>query len=65
MKKDFITPLAALIFGLCVYAFLLANGIFKGEFENEPIAWYILAKGMYCAATLVLFQKILNAVEKR
>jgi hypothetical protein len=65
MNKDFVTILAALVFGLCVYAFLLANNLFKGEFSNEPLSWYILAKGMYCAATLVLFQRILNAIEKK
>ena len=43
-----------IIFLICVYSFLLGNKVFEGEFENEPIPWYFLAKGLFCGIALYL-----------
>ena len=51
-----------IVFLLCVYAFLLGNKVFDGKFENEAIAWYILAKGIFCAVALVALSRILDGV---
>ena len=45
-------PAALIVFVICVYAFLLGNKVFDGKFENEAIAWYILAKGIFCSVAL-------------
>ena len=42
-------PAAMIVFVLCVYTFLLGNKVFDGRLENEAIAWYILAKGIFCS----------------
>ncbi len=56
---------ASSVFLICVYAFLLGNGIFEGKFENEEIAWYFLAKGIFCAVSLYLTYRIIALLEKR
>ena len=33
------------VMAICVYSFLLGNDVFKGEFGNDTLAWYFLAKG--------------------
>ena len=56
-----LVPFAAMIILLiCVYAFLLGNGVFKGKFENEPIPWYFLAKGIFCSLALYLWVRVLE-----
>jgi hypothetical protein len=39
------SPAAVVVLFLRIYAFLLGNKVFEGKFENEAIAWHILAKG--------------------
>jgi hypothetical protein len=51
--KSVAVPAAVIVFVLCVYAFLLGNEVFDGKFKNEAIAWYILAKGIFCSVALV------------
>jgi hypothetical protein len=46
----------------CAYAFLLGNKVLDGKFENEAIAWYILAKGIFCSVALIALSGILNGI---
>lgn len=55
MKLRGVVSIAAiLVFGICVYSFLLGNNVFGGKFENEAIPWYFLAKGLFCSVALYL-----------
>ena len=45
---------------ICIYAFLLGNKVFDGKFENEAIAWYILAKGIFCCVALIALARIVD-----
>ena len=58
-------PAAFVVLVICVYAFLLGNKVFSGKFENEAIAWYILAKGIFCAVSLVASARILDVLIER
>jgi hypothetical protein len=60
--KSVAMPAALIVFVLCVYAFLLGNKVFEGKFENEAIAWYILAKGIFCSVALVALSRILDGI---
>ena len=60
--KSVAMPAAVIVFVLCVYAFLLGNKVFDGKFENEAIAWYILAKGIFCSVALVALSRILDGI---
>ena len=62
--KKMIAVAGVVVFFICVYSFLLGNGVFGGKFENDPISWYILAKGIYCGASLYLFALILEAIRE-
>jgi len=53
---------AWLVFLICGYTFLLGNKVFEGRFDNDPISWYFLAKGVFCALALYLLVHILEAV---
>ena len=53
---------ALVVLLMCIYAFFLGNKIFDGKFENEAIAWYILAKGIFCSVALVALSRILDGV---
>jgi len=52
---------AVIILAICVYAFLLWNGVFSGTVENEPIPWYFLAKGIFCSLALYLWVSVLGS----
>lgn len=58
-------PAALFVLVLCVYAFLLGNKVFDGKFENEPIFWYILAKGVFCFVSLIATARILDVLIER
>ncbi len=64
MKKQKIIVKVAgvIVFLICLYAFFLGNKIFSGQFENDGIAWYFLAKGVFCSISLFLSVYILEAV---
>lgn len=64
MKKAIVRMLGLIVFGICLYAFLLGNGVFKGKFDTDPIAWYFLAKGIFCSASLFLSADILEAIKR-
>jgi fucose 4-O-acetylase-like acetyltransferase len=58
-------PAAVIVLVLCIYAFLLGNKVFQGKFENEPILWYILAKGIFCFVSLIATARILDVLIDR
>ena len=60
--KSVAIPAALVVFVLCGYAFLLGNEVFDGKFKNEAIAWYILAKGIFCSVALVALSRILDGI---
>lgn len=51
---------AFIVLLICVHAFLLGNGVFRGKFENEPIPWYFLAKGIFCSLGLYLRVRVIE-----
>jgi hypothetical protein len=61
-----IRPLAStaalVVLLMCIYAFRLGNKVFDGKFENEAIAWSILAKGIFCSVALVALSRILDGI---
>lgn len=60
-----IVPLAAIVvFTLCTYAFMLGNKMFEGRFENDPVSWYFLAKGIFCGLSLYLSCLVLETLQK-
>ncbi|MFH0977065.1 MAG: LCI fold-containing protein [Spirochaetota bacterium] len=61
LKKTVIIA-SIVVFIICFYSFLLGNGVFAGKFENESIAWYILAKGIFCSLVLYLLARIIEAI---
>ena len=65
MLKKIVNGSAVIVFVICVYAFLLGNKIFEGRFENDPISWYFLAKGIFCGLSLYLSYLVLEALRKK
>lgn len=59
LKKS-VSIAALMVLLICIYAFLLGNGVFNGEFQNEYIAWYFLAKGIFCSIALYLWAEVLE-----
>jgi hypothetical protein len=53
---------AIVVLLICIYSFLLLNGVFKGKFDNDPIGWYFLAKGIFCSLTLYLLVRVLEGL---
>jgi hypothetical protein len=62
--KQFILLAAILVFGICLYSFLLGNEVFEGQFKNESFAWYFLAKGIFCSLSLYLSADIVEILRK-
>jgi hypothetical protein len=62
--KRFISSAAIVVFLICVYSFLLGNEVFEGKFKNDAIAWYFLAKGIFCSLALWLLVKIFDSMRK-
>ena len=58
--KKFVSVAAVIVLLLCIYSFLLGNKVFEGNFSNDAISWYILAKGIFCSLALYLFVRILE-----
>ena len=54
---------AVVVLLICLYAFLLGNKVFEGKFENDAIAWYFAAKGIFCSTSLFLSLDIIDAVK--
>ena len=58
--KAVVSAAAVIVFLICTYTFLLGNKVFEGKFANEVIAWYFLAKGIFCSLALYLLVRILE-----
>jgi hypothetical protein len=56
---------AVVVLMICIYAFLLGNEIFEGKFQNDPISWYFLAKGIFCSLSLYLSYRIIEIFTKK
>jgi len=56
---------AVTVLVICIYAFLLGSEVFEGNFKTDPIAWYILAKGIFCSVSLVASSRILDTLLER
>ncbi len=59
--KMFVSVAAIVVLVICIYSFLLGNKVFEGSFENDAVAWYFLAKGIFCSLALYLLVGILEA----
>ena len=60
--KKIVSLAAIVVFFICLYSFMLTNGAFSGKFDNDPIGWYMLAKGIFCSLTLYLLVRVLEFV---
>jgi hypothetical protein len=60
--KKIVSLAAIVVFFICLYSFMLANGAFSGRFDNDPIGWYILAKGIFCSLALYLLVRLLEVL---
>jgi hypothetical protein len=58
--KKIVSLAAIVVFFICLYSFMLANGAFSGRFDNDPIGWYFLAKGIFCSLALYLLVRVLE-----
>lgn len=56
MKLNKIVHLASICVG---------NKIFTGKFENDPIAWYFLAKGIFCSFSLELSYMLIETIKRK
>jgi hypothetical protein len=56
---------AIVVLAICVYAFLMGSDVLKGDFKSEPIAWYLLAKGIFCSISLALSVRVLEVLRER
>jgi hypothetical protein len=56
---------ALIVFSICVYTFLLGNESFKGNFANDGVSWYFLAKGLFCSSALYLLVLILEQLQNK
>ncbi|MFH1359794.1 MAG: hypothetical protein ABIJ41_02000 [Candidatus Omnitrophota bacterium] len=65
MLKTIVVICAVIVFSICLYSFLLGNGVFKGDFDNEALSWYFLAKGIFCGLSLYLSYLIIESLKKR
>jgi hypothetical protein len=60
--KKIVSMAAIVVFFICLYSFMLTNGAFSGKFDNDPIGWYFLAKGIFCSLTLYLLVRVLEVL---
>ena len=63
--KKIVIISAIIVFIICFYTFLLGNEVFEGKFENDGIAWYFLAKGIFCSLVLFLLYKIVELLSSK
>ena len=62
--KLFVLIVAVIVLLICVYSFLLGNNVFEGEFENDALGWYFLAKGLFCSLSLLSISSNSRYIEK-
>lgn len=54
-----------IVFAICIYSFLGGNEVFGGKFKNDYIAWYFLAKGIFCSLALYLLMRVLEVLSRK
>jgi hypothetical protein len=55
---------ALMVFLICLYTFFLGNKTFQGQFDNDGLSWYFLAKGIFCSISLMLSVRLLEAISQ-
>ena len=71
--KVIVYTASLVIFGICLYSFLLGNGVSDffvprsadtppPTFKNDPISWYFLAKGLFCSLSLYLSVTLIDTI---
>lgn len=63
--KRITSAAAIMVMAICFYTFLLGNNVFAGKFSNDGMAWYFLAKGIYCSLTMYLLALVLEMLHDR
>jgi hypothetical protein len=63
--KKITTAAAIAVMAICFYTFLLGNNVFAGKFSNDGMAWYFLAKGIYCSLTMYLLALVLEMLHNK
>jgi hypothetical protein len=64
MLKKIVIAAAIVVFSICLYLFILGNEIYAGEFKNDPLSWYFLAKGIFCSLSLYLSYLFIETLKK-
>ena len=62
LGKPMVYTTAAVVLALCVYAFSLDTKLTLGKFKVDPLGVYFLAKGIFCAMSLILTYAVLEAL---
>ena len=62
LGKPAVYTVAAVVFSMCAYAYCRGTGLLEGRYKEDPLALYFLAKGIFCAMSLVLTHAVLEAV---
>jgi hypothetical protein len=55
---------AAVVWGICLYAFLRGSYRHGGGWEDNALAWYFLAKGIFCSVSLVLAGRMVELLAR-
>ena len=63
--KVFVCVAAVIVLVICIYSFLGGNEVFEGRFKNDYIAWYFLAKGIFCSLALYLLVRVLETLSRK
>ena len=54
---------AAAVLAICVYIFLKGS-LREGRWHEDLLAWYFLAKGIFCSLSLVLSLRLLEVLSQ-
>jgi len=63
--KVFVCVAAVIVLVICIYSFLGGNEVFEDRFKNDYIAWYFLAKGIFCSLALYLLVRVLETLSRK
>jgi hypothetical protein len=63
--KLLVSIAAIVVFLICLYTFFLGNEVFDGKFKNDTIAWYFLAKGIFCGTAMYLLVLVLEQLREK
>ena len=63
--KTLVIVAAWVVLTICVYVFLMGNEVFSGQFKNDGLSWYFLAKGIFCSLSLYLSVRLLEVLSEK